>query len=350
MEAVRFKSQGTSLENIGFVKICLMLLVIMYHACVFWNENWFGVPVVSQPVLGLFARWLNSFHIHTFAAVSGYLFALNVNKGAYKRYAPFMFGKAKRLLIPYLFVAVVWVIPIDCIVSGLSWDTIFHSYILAIKPSQLWFLWMLFGVFAIVWPLRKTMIQKPTAGWLIALSLYGIGVLGRRLLPNVFCVWSACQYVPMFYLGMQLRCREESNERDIIDNIPWYLWLALDLFLFSAVQTISEISGTVWYLVEAALFFTLHMVGIMMAWTTLQMLANRIKWKDSKVFRKFLAYSMPMYLFHQQVIYFSICCFNGLINPYLHAVTNFLVALGVSFLISELLMRNKTTRFLIGEK
>ena len=59
---------------------------------------------------------------------------------------------------------------------------------------------------------------------------------------------------------------------------------------------------------------------------------------------------MPMYLFHQQIIYFTIYWLNGKVNPYLHAGINFVAALVGSFIISSILMRWKVTRFLIGEK
>lgn len=59
---------------------------------------------------------------------------------------------------------------------------------------------------------------------------------------------------------------------------------------------------------------------------------------------------MAIYLFHQQIIYFTIIWLNGKVNPYLNAIVNFIVALVLSSLISTLLMRFKVTRVLIGEK
>lgn len=59
---------------------------------------------------------------------------------------------------------------------------------------------------------------------------------------------------------------------------------------------------------------------------------------------------MPIYLFHQQVIYVCIFLLNGLINPYIHAALNFIVAMIVSLLISIMTMKFKWTKFLIGEK
>ena len=59
---------------------------------------------------------------------------------------------------------------------------------------------------------------------------------------------------------------------------------------------------------------------------------------------------MPMYLFHQQIIYFTIMIFNGRVNPYINSLLNFVIAIVLSFGISYFMMKFKVTRFLIGEK
>ena len=70
----------------------------------------------------------------------------------------------------------------------------------------------------------------------------------------------------------------------------------------------------------------------------------------NKVFKLLSSYSMPMYLFHQQIIYFCIYVFNGKMNPWINATLNFSIAMLCSFIISAIIMRYSITRFLIGEK
>lgn len=90
---------------------------------------------------------------------------------------------------------------------------------------------MLFGVFAIVWPLRRVMIEKPLAGWAIAIAFYGLGIIGGKFVPNVFCIWTACQYILFFFIGMRIRVKSEKQERLITEIVPWYCWLIADLVL-----------------------------------------------------------------------------------------------------------------------
>ena len=108
--------------------------------------------------------------------------------------------------------------------------------------------------------------------------------------------------------------------------------------------------GTVWSLIAVLLNLILHIVGAVMAWTSLQALANKVNWKDSKACKTLSSYSMPMYLFHQQIIYFTIIWLNGKVNPWINAGVNFFAALVGSILLSVVFMRWKVTRVLIGEK
>ena len=86
-----------------------------------------------------------------------------------------------------------------------------------------------------------------------------------------------------------------------------------------------------------------------MAFTVLQAVAQRVNW-DNKVFAFLSRRSMTVYLFHQQIIYLVICLFNGVVNLYLNAALNFIVAMAGSLLMATVLHKFRTTRFLIGEK
>lgn len=337
------------LNNTKFVKTILMLLVMLDHACAFWTGNWFqGEPAIAAASLSILCSWLGSFNVFSFALVSGYLFAYKVRKGDYDSYPPFLKNKAKRLLVPYVFVMLMWVAPISQ--YFFQWDIgyLFRKYILCIDPSQLWFLWMLFDVFALVWPLREVFMNKPGIGWIVALGFFCAGVVGKKVIPNVFCIWTACQYVPFFFLGMRIRLREEKNDNiDLSKN--WHLLAALDILLFAAVQYVDTRSEMMWRVASVGMTFLLHAVGSLMAFSALSAIAKQIPWGKSKEFRTLSSYSMPMYLFHQQIIYISLFVLNGKLHPWFHAGINFIAAVIGAYLISAVLMRWKVTRILVGE-
>lgn len=224
------------------------------------------------------------------------------------------------------------------------------KYILCIDPSQLWFLWMLFWVFAIVWPMKNLILEKPALGWVTVLAFYGAGKVGARLFPNLFCIWTAFRYIVFFYAGMRIRYKEENGANSIIRKLPWFVWVITYLAIFCGLEVMEQNNGTVWKLMIVGINFLLHMVGAIMAWTSVQGVAKFVRWKNSAVFGTLSLHSMPMYLFHQQIIYVSIAVLNGRVTPWINAGVNYIVAIAGALLISMILMRWKTTRALVGEK
>lgn len=340
----------SEISNVKFVKTILMLLIILGHACDNWAGNWFTeTPAIESNGLSILATWLNSFHIFAFTLISGYLFAFKILRGGYGNYFKFLQNKAKRLLIPYVFSMLIWVAPLSVYFFNYEMDYLIKKYVLCINPGQLWFLWMLFGVFVFVWPFRNLMIEKPSIGWLIAFVFYGVGSIGGHIIPNIFCIWTACKYVVFFYVGMRLRVKSEKKENLFIEKIPWFGWVVADLLLFVGSLRITG-RGVMAKLIAMGLSFMLHAVGAVMAWIVLQMLSNHVQWKESRGFNKLSTYSMPMYLFHQQIIYFSLTILDGVVSPWINAGVNFIVATVGAYIISAILMKWKITRFLVGEK
>ncbi len=187
--------------------------------------------------------------------------------------------------------------------------------------------------------------------------LFLVGKAGSYFLENYFGIWTAFQYTIFFVIGIRLYIltfEEGESKKGFArflfkqQNIPFYV--IADLLLYVVHIVVLQNEGGIWKLIDIGIMLFLHCVGTLMAILVLNSIANKINYSNSKVFTALSCNSMPMYLFHQQIIYFTIYWLNGKVNPYLHAGINFVVALVCSFLISSLLMRWKVTRFLIGEK
>lgn len=338
----------TELSNCTFVKTVLMVIVVIYHCVVFWSGSWFTKnPIYESRFLSFLASWMNSFHIYGFTLVSGYLFYyLKHEKNKYSMFWPFVANKATRLLVPYVFVSAIWVIPFAVHFSHLGVSDVVIQYGLGTSPSQLWFLLMLFCVFLFFQPLSAFFEKHSISGAIMVAILYGMGVVGSIVLPNVLQVFRACTYIPLFWLGFKIRQYGSS----ILRKIPILLWLAFDILLFVINQHVSGFEGIIFKLIKLGLDFVLHIVGALMAFVILQKIADKAKWRESKVFGLLSKNSMSIYLFHQQVIYIFVTWLNGMINPYLHVVINFIGAILISLLISTVFMKFKWTRILIGEK
>lgn len=124
----------------------------------------------------------------------------------------------------------------------------------------------------------------------------------------------------------------------------------MQLLLFVVYQMTLANSAILCRLINLIALYSAHVFGALMSFFILQWLADKVDWKNNRLFMFFSKHSMTIYLFHQQIIYFTIIWLNGELNPYLHAFVNFVIALTLSSIISVLLMKFKTTRILIGEK
>lgn len=336
------------LDNCTFVKTVLMLIVVLYHSILFWGGSWFTKdPALSAQPLALLAGWMDSFHIYGFTLVSGYLFYyIKCEKGGYGSFVPFAVNKAKRLLVPYAFAAAVWVIPVQYAFFRPDAMTLAKNYLLGINPAQLWFLLMLFCVFLLFWPMAGFLRKHAVLGAGLMLGLYGCGIVGGMVLPNVFRVFTALQYLPVFYLGFTLR----QHGTGLLRRLPAPVWLGLSVALFALTRYLAGFDSALFKLLTMGFEFLTHVVGALMAFAVLQAVADRVSWKRSRIFAFLSRRSMAVYLFHQQVIYFLIAGFNGAVNPYVHGVVNFVGCLGASLVIASVLMKFRFTRMLIGEK
>ncbi len=334
------------LNNCNFVKLMLMLLVTLYHSSVFWGEKWLDLkPIYSSPILCIFSRWLNSFHIYAFVLVSGYIFYyLKYEKKKYANLSGFIANKIKRLIIPYYTVAIFWVIPINIIIyKGLDLGMIIRS--LVGGASQLWFLWMLFWVYIIAWFISDYFYKHNIKSILLVCCFYIVYALCLGKIPNVFQVLNVLLYIPLFLVGFKIR----QYSSKFVFKIPVLGWLFIQITLFSIFEKVSAFNGDV-EIIKTILKLPLHIVGAIMIFVFLQKLAIRIKWKDNNILKYMSNRSMTIYLFHQQFIYFTIYMLNGRVNPYINMGVNFVIAIGGSLILTNLIFKNNMSKKLIGEK
>jgi len=342
------KEYRTELESCNFIRTVLMLIVVLYHGILFWNGNWFtGNPVLQAEPLGHVAAWMNTFHVYGFTLVSGYVFYhVKCIAGRYADYRKFLVNKAQRLLVPFVTVSVLWVVPIHCMFMENSAVYLVKNFMLGCSPAQLWFMLMLFGVFAIMCPLTEFIRRHDAVGAMVVIGLYVVGMIAQRIIPNVFRIWTTCQYCLYFWMGMKL-CQYTDNWFVVmIKKIPAFLWLAIHILLFVAFEYLSSKNATI---IVLGLETVLKIYGAVMAFVVISRFAGSIS-RGSKIWSIMSKYSFSIYLFHQQIIYFVIYFLNGRVNPYLHAGLNIAMAFAGSMLISVILMKFRVTRVLIGEK
>ncbi len=334
------------LANCYYVKSILMIIVVLTHCLSIYDMGgqWGPYEATDQaPFLGLIATWFGTFHVYSFTLISGYIFYyVKYERGGYRRYVPFLKNKVKRLLVPYVFMALIWVVPTYLYFWGN--EGIISKYVLGINPSQLWFLLMLFWVFALFWWITDFSNLHPVTGFAIVCVCYLLGkILSAVSVPNLYMIETGLQYIIYFYLGFLIR---KYSSRFIM-QISSFVYVVVDAAMFIMSFYLQTKSTLIFRVALLGVEFLLNVVGAVMAFVIIQRLVNALG-QDNKILNCLSKYSMPIYLFHQQLIYFTIKWFNGIASPIVLVTINFAFALGISTLFAWLMFKTKVTRFLIG--
>ena len=261
--------------------------------------------------------------------------------GGYKHYIPFVFNKIKRLIVPFVFIAAIWVIPVYAYFWGSN--DIVEKFILGTSPSQLWFLLMLFWVFAIFWWISWIADKKPILGALIVGILFCVGIL----IPNYFCLSTGLQYTLFFYIGFLIRKYDLGNK--ILYRIPSIIYILINLVLFIVVRFIEGREGLIFQLLVIALNVVLHIISSVGAFILLQKFVNCFL-KDNNIIAFFAKHSLVIYLVHQQLLYFSNGWLNGVVPPVVLVLVNFIFTFTISTIFAVIMSKTKITRFLVGSK
>lgn len=197
------KNNKIFLESCDFIKTILMLSVILGHATALW-AGWFNQqPAYPSIIIKLCSEIIGSFHIYAFVLVSGYIYAhLKYEKNKYSDLRLFLKNKFKRLIVPYIFISLFWVIPFHIYFFDTNIKEILIKYFLGNSPSQLWFLLMIFNVFIIAYFIGDIIYSSYIKGIFYSIIIYIIGLVAGRIFPNIYQIITASLFFIYFVIGM----------------------------------------------------------------------------------------------------------------------------------------------------
>lgn len=330
-------------------KSLLMLLVVLYHSMLCCTGLSWAPQSAYQTSRTFYyiAQFLNSIHIWAFTFVSGYVYAyLRYETDRYSDWKTVIRKKTRRLLLPYAATAILWVVPFSCYFWRTGTKELVVNYLLGSAPSQLWFLLMLFWQFVFFQPLadRITVQRKNICLFLTAFLLlhYLPTVLSVVHVPNVFQFLTALRYALFFYLGIVFR------RTDTRKFITWKVLgggTIATVLLFVGQQNLLEQGALSKALAEGIRPFV-SIFGTYSFIIGCLLLHRRFPDEKGGIIQKS---GMTVYLFHQQLIYVSICLFNKPWMPPIALVfLNFCVGLFGGILIYLILRKWKITRFLFA--
>lgn len=340
-------SRSRELANCNTIKTVLMILIVLYHSMIMYaSSNWFRAPVHPSPIIGDIAQWMNSFHIYSFTLISGYIFYyVKFERGGYETYKKLISNKLLRLVLPYMVFVALWAIPVYLLFFEADGKTIIKKFVLADEPEQFWFLLMLFWVFAIFGIIAKHVDMHPFIGIGGLCVLYLFGTVWDFTL-DFFQLFNGFRYAIFFGAGFLMRKFGFTT----LKKIPGPIYVVVDILLYILYSYSLQLPVNIYTKILWLGFqFVLNMFGSIAAFVALQWLTEHFL-KESKFIKCLSKHSMSVYLVHQQLIYFTIDWFNGIVPPVVLVLINFAFSLTVSTLFSVLMHKTKVTRFLVGSK
>lgn len=159
---------GEHLVLYDIIRACAMLLVVIGHSSYytagmtpFGGIDYVGAMRAAGVADTAVHQWADfivggiyTFHMRVFFALSGAVFYLRLQQGAYRGLGSFLRKKARRLLLPFFFVVTFYVVPLKAL--GGCWagrehplrDMLVSQYLLS--DQHLWFLLILFWGFCAI--------------------------------------------------------------------------------------------------------------------------------------------------------------------------------------------------------
>lgn len=336
------------LSNVSLYKCIMLFSVILGHCCiVFTGNNWGGVKTDYVPYLGEITNWLSTFHTYAFVFASGFLLAYGRYAQGKYRGKKDVWKRAKRLLVPYVVIAVFWAMPAEMLLLGSGIKETLKNYVFVLSAAQLWFLVMLFNVWLFFYFTSDLLMRIPA--WIGVMCFVGIRLicvfLEKSGLPiGVFGISNALRYALLFYLGMLA-------ERQLIRlNKSWLLcavFLLIEIGTYAGYNYYAALPNINSYLKEI-LFTAANVSGVFLSWLVINCF-NCERLTNQAWFSYINQCSMGIYLLHQQLLYISMRVFNvSWLHPVLFIVFNFIIAVAVSMIIVRLVRKTNVGRLIMG--
>lgn len=326
------------MKNIKIVNIraLAILLVVMGHSIILYSLNWDLYETTNKVLfLDYLKKIIDIIQMPLFFSVSGFLFYYSRNK--IDNLFKFFKNKFHRLLVPYIFIALLWMVPIRLLVGYQGYsnmsisDIIYNAILLGKDCGHLWFLPTLFLIFLemhIILYFMKKINSNNIIDFIILIIMICLSKYCFKI-PNIIPFASrSIEYIIWFYLGYIINKYE-----DCMLILKKYKYLMYIFLILSILH---------WFYFEEyiSILFTKILI-ILIIYIEVPSISN-------KYIELISENSFGIYLFHSPLIYITFSTIPNS-NPILVIILNFLV-FGIISLVLTLIMKKTEWRFIIGEK
>lgn len=186
-------------EQIVFLRAVAILIVMTGHSIILYDPSWSLYTTHTEaPLFTILKKIINVVQMPLFFSVSGYLFYYSINK---RGLLQLCLQKSKRLLIPYLCIALLWMNPLKMALNVPGYNvheiaTLLKGEFFLTNNGHLWFLPCLFFIFIGTYFLNK-IIDKD---WILTIILLAASIFHNKL-PGIFEINQTAMYSIFFYCG-----------------------------------------------------------------------------------------------------------------------------------------------------
>lgn len=344
MQHQGWTSAGVHILQPELMKAIAICLVVLRHSfapfCRIWSVSRFYDYNLAYDFVG---HYVSSFSMPLFVSISGFTYSyLRNHLGKYPTYRILLKKKTKRLLLPYLVFAPLYIyffVPYDSVASFLEpvWT----------RCGHLWFIIMLFLVFVFFYPLEKYFKRYR---W------YGVGaaaVLSAFSLPlpspEMELVGYVLKYFPFFLFGYVLYCAG-APASTFLRKHRWAIF-TVHLVIFGILSPLHLFNdhGPIFYGSDFLMTLCLGMLSIMFIFGLTSSIAERWSANGRLNAEHFRWPSYYIYLLHQPILMtFFTFGFVQALPPIAIVPLAFATGFSLSFLGGWLLLKSKTGRSLVG--
>lgn len=311
------------LDNIRALAI---LSVVLGHSIILYSSSWNLYQTSQTSVFLDYAkRFINLYQMPLFFALSGYL----MSSSCQKQFVCFVRSKARRLLIPFLTIGILYMIPLKMWLGYVSYNEVSFpgsiiQLLLGYESGHLWYLPTLFNIFCLSYPIAKFLGKQPSLP-LVAFILVAFLNIAKNFIPTFGVPYLRYVYEHWWSFLLGLAIQKYSLE----DR----LWK--QRHIIAACTAITAVCAII--LGRSSLF-----VSALITVSAFLLVPNR----ENKVFTSLSSNSFGIYLIHSPLIYIT---FTYLLNakPIVVVFMNFIIWGSFSYLLSWIIRKSRL-KFILG--
>lgn len=333
-------SQSKRLTRLCNIRSFAILVVVLGHSIILYSSAWnLYQTSISVPFLDRLKWIIDVLQMPLFFSLSGYLFVFTHQKKY--GFLQLVKNKVLRLLVPYLGIAVLWLLPIRFSVGfpsyqDISVTTFLEKLLTSEDVGHLWFLPALFLMFVLselILSIAEKIpgIKKVSAIFLCVAAL-GLYLEGYRIGFGYPPLLGAFNYLIWFSLGYLLNTYSRILKRTY--DIPLIKWglLLLNVALYAYCCVVGSVRVLISLLLRGLCIINAY---------------GAMPQRTCGIVEKVDRNSFGIYLFHSPLIYFTFSMIPNA-SPIIVVFVNFVIFGAVAYGLTELVRKTKL-KVLIGE-